>query len=165
MLSSNATAARSRVISRPRVKNVRIKYRTSFFRFFRSEKDISVIKHFFFSPFLECNCLCHFVFMRLCEGVYCVRVSLNMPAYLRCLLLNEYTKSVPMSLSSCVREDLPPRSILVWCKWQRPRPAGESAGAGRQENVSEAGSPLGLLAPTTITTISTATATFSNHVG
>ena len=33
MLSSNATAARSRVISHPRVKNVRIKYRTIFFGF------------------------------------------------------------------------------------------------------------------------------------
>ena len=163
MLSSNATAARSRVISRPRVKNVRI----SFFGFFRSEKDILLIKHFFFPPFLERNCLCHFVFMFLCEGVYCVCVYMHKPVYLRCLLLNEYTRSVPMILSSCVREDLPPRSILVWCKWQRPRPAGESARAGRQENVSEAGSPLGLLAPTTTTTItSTATtATFSNHVG
>ena len=52
-----------------------------------------------------------------------------MPAYLRCLLLNEYTKSVPMSLSSCVREDLLPRSILVWCKWHR--------GHGQQGKVLE----------------------------
>ena len=52
-----------------------------------------------------------------------------MSAYLRCLLLNEYTKSVPMSLSSCVREDLPPRSILVWCKWHR--------GHGQQGKVLE----------------------------
>ena len=165
MLSSNATAARSRVISRPRVKNVRIKYRTSFFRFFRSERDILLIKHFLSPPSWNVT-VCVILSLCLCEGVYCVCVSLNMSVYLRCLLLNEYTKSVPMSLSSCVREDLPPRSILVWCKWQRPRPAGESARAGRQENVSEAGSPLGLLAPTTTTTISTATtATFSNHVG
>ena len=41
MLSSNATAARSRVISRPRVKNVRIKYRTSFFGFFSGSRKIS----------------------------------------------------------------------------------------------------------------------------
>ena len=50
MLSSNATAARSRVISHPRVKNVRIKYWTSFSDVFRSEKDILLIKHFFFPP-------------------------------------------------------------------------------------------------------------------
>ena len=41
MLSSNATAARSRVISRPRVKNVRIKYRTSFFGFSSCPRKIS----------------------------------------------------------------------------------------------------------------------------